>query len=289
MWPFKKGKGVDKIVNGKSEDWYINNADSIKDWSEHFSYICNFSDEFFDIFLEEMEEKTLFIWACKNQNTLIVDKLKKRGINLGKYIGFIFESANNGEVKIIDFLIDSGFDIHTKASNDMDLLNAASHKLSIIYSGSNDGKKKIENKLKICLKLIDKGCNPFYITDRLNNSAFHEICSVDGSYEHGFSIVRKILISCAYFDGRDLDVKNNKGYTPLMIAASNLRNETVDRLLKDGANPTLKNNDGETAASLCLSSQVYSFDDSNRIRISNKIMDYDRIFRSKYAPEVFKP
>ena len=47
--------------------------------------------------------------------------------------------------------------------------------------------------------------------------------------------------------GADVDAKNGVGFTPLIVAARNGRNDFVSLLLENGADPEAVDNDGRSA------------------------------------------
>lgn len=58
------------------------------------------------------------------------------------------------------------------------------------------------------------------------------------------------LIKALLDKGVDINSTNNKGETPLMVAAGNKNHSLYRLLLKHGANPALRNNRGQTAADI---------------------------------------
>jgi len=277
FWNRKKTEAP--LIN-KSEEWYVSNADTIKKWDDHFKAIYNFSDEFFDEFKDEIDDIDLLKWSCSKQNKSAANRALRNGLDINdiEVMRFAFIFANQGSLKEVKFIIELGFDINKKASSGMDMLNASVFGLNNFFIEKENERRK---KLEVWKFLIKSGANPFTTSELAKSSAFHQLCCLENDD------VGSILITCYYFDGADLDVRNESGETALMLAARYGREHTVETLLSKGANPTLKNKSGDTAAIICLQGSL-SFNEGKHRRLSKKILDYDQIFRSKYAPEVYK-
>lgn len=133
----------------------------------------------------------------------------------------LFQAIVQEDDKAVKKLINSGFDVNTKGSNDETALHIA------VEHGN----------LEIIKFLLKKGAD-------VNAKTKHNrtpIWMLDDD-ENALKIF-KVLLS----KGADVNVLNENKETLLMLASEENSFEGVELLLKAGANPTLKDEDGETA------------------------------------------
>ena len=88
-------------------------------------------------------------------------------------------------------------------------------------------------------QLLDKGANPNVKDDNGDTSLFHVIRDDD--------VKANDILSALIANGADVNVTNNAGVTPLMIASVGGYENIITMLLAEGADVSTKDNDGKTA------------------------------------------
>ncbi|MEM4366518.1 MAG: ankyrin repeat domain-containing protein [Candidatus Anstonellales archaeon] len=77
-------------------------------------------------------------------------------------------------------------------------------------------------------------------------------------------------------EGADVNVKDNDGETALMYAAENRHEEVVEMLLKAGADPFIVNNDGESAYDLAGNEEIKKMLDNYMKRIKRVLRKMEK-------------
>lgn len=106
--------------------------------------------------------------------------------------------------------------------------------LEAAYTSDRSESKAVE---RMVMHLLNSGADA-HIRSANGNTALHAAVSNAESAR---------LIKALLDKGLDINATNNKGETPLMVAAGNKNHSLYRLLLKHGANPALRNNRGQTA------------------------------------------
>ena len=131
---------------------------------------------------------------------------------------------------------------------------------------------------KLIKWLIDNGADQFMIGGHDNSNAIDRAISVwpDKDPQDRANTVKVLLDA-----GLDIEIKNPQGQTPLITAAEVGALDTVDLLLKNGADVNAQTNDGENAISFAVKGAYdYQFkritvmNESNKVRIINLLCKY---------------
>ena len=109
--------------------------------------------------------------------------------------------------------------------------------LEAAYASDRGESKAVE---RMVMHLLNYGADA-HVRTTGGNTALHAAVSNAESAR---------LIKALLDKGVDINATNNKGETPLMVAAGNKNHSLYRLLLKHGANPALRNNRGQTAADI---------------------------------------
>lgn len=131
-----------------------------------------------------------------------------------------FDAIRNGDVKLVNRLIAEDEEVLNKA-------NTSGHSPLIIAA--------YHNQLEIVSLLIEKEVDLNYSFSQGN--ALHGAC-----FKGHFEVAKRLVIS-----GIEINSKDENGSTPIIYATLFRHEKLAEFLFKNGANPTLKDNTGDSA------------------------------------------
>jgi len=179
--------------------------------------------------------------AARNSSLAVVKRMLEGGAALGE-VGHdqdtvLHYAAKGGNIETIEFLINAGIDIDVKNEDSETPLHAT--------TGST-----LPHPTETTLWLIEHGADinaqstPFYKTPIMSFFFWGGDKRVESSYT---------VLQAAMAAGYDITLSNNNGDNMLHYATWVGRNpEIIAYLLEQGADITVKNNDGKTAYDLAL-------------------------------------
>ena len=189
---------------------------------------------------EQIAERTELLFKAIGSNDVEMVKLciktganvnaeREFGLRNDKYTPLMYAIQNDNE-EIADILIKSKADVNHK-----DPRNKFSPLIWAMRSSNKNTKYRMIDKLVKAKADLNAGL--FY-------AANYAVSSEDIEY----------LIK----SGADINAQNEKGWTPLMLAASTGAEQVVLPLLQAGAKVNIKSNDGDTALSLAKNSSNWN-------------------------------
>jgi|ERR1039458_9426428 ankyrin repeat protein len=203
------------------------------------------------------------LWAQMQSAVLLetnLDKVKalvKAGFDINSPIGCGTYNALDGavqrqNVKMVKWLLANG---------------AKSKGSALLQAAWCDN---LDHSYQIAAALLKAGADVNY-KENYPNPAFHSALPLSTPLHHacyrGNSAVVKLLLDQRGIELNTIDVDN---CTPLMLAAGKGNGEIVGLLLKAGADPTVKNKNGETALSM-----------AGRVEIQNQITLFLEVKKKK--------
>mgnify|MGYP002624102179 CR=1 FL=1 len=131
--------------------------------------------------------------------------------------------------------------------------------LNIILRNSQWHNFISDRDLQIIRLLVEYGANP-NIPDENGVTFLMQCVSLDNYYKYDGNIIlaMKLLIN----HGADVNTRDNNGNTPLMYAAK-YHADVIKNLLASGADPSMKNNDGESVIEILLNTFWGDSDNDN--------------------------
>jgi len=177
-----------------TEEEFIEQADRVSNWSEYYENIKDFSQEFFDSFVFDLDGEIMLTWACVHGYGKTADKLIKSGVKPDKAFdkrGYkqtaLMDACYHGHTEIAKILIKHGANINNV---DEDLDTPLTHAIRglnfvlvsfLIRSGADVHKKNkdgrtalmyaVQNNLEVVVDLLlEKGADPLE-TDVLQDCA----------------------------------------------------------------------------------------------------------------------
>jgi ankyrin repeat protein len=154
----------------------------------------------------------LLMWAVKNGNTKLVEKLLEKGATPNI-------ASNKGETPLIWAVKNQ----RTK------MLEERQYGETHLYWARKNGPSKIIREL------LEKGADPNLVDEYGNTPMVY-------AATHGLTEVVEELLE----KGADPNLVDKYGNTPLVYAATNGYTEIVEKLLEKGAEPNIANNNGDT-------------------------------------------
>jgi len=194
--------------------------------------------------LRRIRNKLKFLINTENEYKNFEDDLSLIS-NINYYIQdppLLFLAVRYQDVPILKMLLDKGADINSKKYNEETVLMLASK----------------YGKYRATEFLLSKEIEPNF-QDRDGNTALHHLV-LSESFDNPKSkhnLIRTLRVLLSNKD-IDLNIKNNDGHTPLMIASLNNNLEVVRNLLQSRANPNIKDDQGYTAFNLATNPEIKS-------------------------------
>lgn len=177
----------------------------------------------------------------------------------GNEITPLIAATINGHINVVRLLLMNGANPNLtdlKGSTALMMARKEDHEIfkSLLLAGTDVNHKNLEGitplmfaamrgDLAAMRLLLRAGAIP-HETD---NSGY-SVLSWAITSDHDSSEIIQILLE----NKVDVNIKDNEGYTPLMIAAAKSSSDIISLLLKAGANPTIKNAGGDTALSIAI-------------------------------------
>jgi len=122
----------EKILESDNEDdyyreeWYIENADDIVDWDYYWEVICDFSEDFFCQFKDEIGMNKLIVWAIQNNNFYTIKTIFDShfldydiDIRLEGDTTPLMWAANHADLDMVKYFIDKGADKNACDENEV--------------------------------------------------------------------------------------------------------------------------------------------------------------------------
>ncbi len=216
--------------------------------------------------LQDKWGRTLLIYeACVKHEvgSEMKDVLAKKLINCGANLNIqdnqgntsLFEAIFYKNTSLTKLLINSGADLNIKDANNQTAL------LKLILHNDKENAKIIINKPGIDLNYKDSKGNTALI-----NSICIETNDDDKSRELTILLLNK---------GVDINSKNNDGFSALMFACRDNKQETCKMLIERGADYDLVNNDGVSARDIVMSNELIKY---NKLLNAKEFEDYNLYF-----------
>lgn|GEM_PF-447868 len=192
------------------------------------------------------------------------------------FINELVESVldQSKEKKVIKYL---------NAGADVNILDANGNNALMNYLGKM-GWGASFNK-EIFMELV-KRTNDINLKNKFNQTALIRLSSLKLSSKIDINYIVGTLVDF----GANLDIMEGKSYTSLMYATMNQSVELIIALLYNGANPNIKNKDGETALSLSFNDKISRLLRKNWARgkdmnntlsdLKNKISDINDLYNN---------
>ena len=205
--------------------------------------------------IPDVQSKTPLIVATQSNHELIVEELIKLGANVhyvpkdGKNV--LVYAVWNGNMKLVRVFLDCGVDVNQVIDNGETSLLFACQKgnLSIIsylldrganvHNSVRNGWTILhqaveQGNISVCRLLLERGAD----VNRVDGYGISPLFVAIARYPNP-ELVELLLSYQA-----SINCQTNSGITPLMKAVMNRNTFMVELLLKNGADPTLKNRDG---------------------------------------------
>lgn len=251
--------------------------------NDHLGHSNANPEEFLTASYQEATKSSLDLWkaaACGSMTG--VDNAIQKG---GK-VNFIYNpddrkmplhvACEGGHLHVVKLLVENGAVVDAVAITNQDtplILAVSSGNVDIVKflvqnSASLDTKNCYGNTAllqaakdgyyEICDELLNAGADISVVNNK-GSSALHLCCYGENKKEHKIDLVRLLTKSGASVNARD-----ERGVTPLLIAAGAARSDVIEFLLDNGADPSVKDNTGMDAH------ETAQFHD---VQLSKKVMD----------------
>jgi len=213
----------------------------------------------------------LFMEAFTNKNYEMMDVFLQQGADINCencriyhdfYTPLMWMGKNplyySGGLAMVDYLLARGADVNYQNKDGI---------TAMMLSLSRPNNAKGMSSFEFRTKLIQAGAN-VNLADRLGNKAIHYLAQnnvvKNDTYKHLDTFQEwlqslKLLLA----NGANLNEKNGKGMTPLMVQSDTCNLATSEALLSLGADPTIKSPLGATALSLATETAAKTRQDSS--------------------------
>jgi hypothetical protein len=161
------------------------------------------------------------------------------------------QAVNSGDIKVLTALYEAGMDVNWEINSDKKSDESISL-LMLAVGNVLSGSSQVVNQVKdVVMFLLDHGADVNHLSADRSSALSYAMKAYSNGYENKQESMG--LIEILINAGTNLNYQDNDGNTPLMFYDSF---DVIIKLLKAGADPTIKNNKGDSFLELTRKSVV---------------------------------
>ena len=192
-----------------------------------------------------------------------VDEIELKKLNRELYeavsnndVKGVSEAINNGadvnaefNEDLVNLLLERGADVNAK---DLDGWTALMHTDSVnvarmlLNRGVNVNEKSIDGETALGLSIDDNSLDMVKELIKYGadvNDKMYDYGNLDVAVSNNFWEIAEVLVD----NGADVDVRNNEGFTPIMVVASSLQSRLLEKMVKKSKNIDVVDDNGRSA------------------------------------------
>ena len=167
--------------------------------------------------------------------------------NEGKTVLLIAAADDNED--LVNLLLERGADVNAK---DLDGWTALMHTDSVnvarmlLNRGVNVNEKSIDGETALGLSIDDNSLDMVKELIKYGadvNDKMYDYGNLDVAVSNNFWEIAEVLVD----NGADVDVRNNEGFTPIMVVASSLQSRLLEKMVKKSKNIDVVDDNGRSA------------------------------------------